>query len=334
MNQTPCDDNRIKQHGRTLMLSAFLLAILVAVTGTLLISCLYRYVRRSDAEISLCAATGEATDSPTIQAAARVKASEARAVQSSIRTYTGAEARAQAQKRGVYVEDAEQVWETETAIELFHASYQGVDGAITVESQDGSHVIAPGTEGKYTFSLKNAGRRSADYKVWVEAELGNGLDSLPVETRMTGQQGWLVGGTDNWGQALDLNGVSEEGHIRVGGSEEYTIYWKWPFERGQDETDTALGDAAVLGDLTYTVTIYTMAVEQTGGAGGGDGDSHGNPIYDILRAPQTGDTARLTLWLGGLLAGTLGILFLVSYRKKKKAADVHEERDNRDGTSA
>ena len=54
-------------------------------------------------------------------------------------------------------------------------------------------VIAPGTDGSYTFDLKNTSSQSADYKIWVETTVSSNTTDMPLQTRMSSTEGWLLG---------------------------------------------------------------------------------------------------------------------------------------------
>lgn len=54
-------------------------------------------------------------------------------------------------------------------------------------------VIAPGTDGSYTFDLKNTSSQSADYKIWVETTVSSNTTDMSLQTRMSSTEGWLLG---------------------------------------------------------------------------------------------------------------------------------------------
>ena len=57
---------------------------------------------------------------------------------------------------------------------------------ITVQSRNTQKAVAPGTEGDYTFSLQNSGKRNAQYKVWFEADSNFSNYEIPLEFRISG----------------------------------------------------------------------------------------------------------------------------------------------------
>ena len=230
--------------------------------------------------------------------------------------------------RYFHVEDAEQIWTTETSVDLFQKNYKGQDGNITISSSDSQKVIAPGSEGSYTFTLKNTGSQTADYKVWVETDISPNLSGAELETRMSGQTGWLLGGSGTWKAISDLDGVSEESHLAAGKSTDYTISWQWPFEQNEDAHDTEMGNLAATEDLTCTVTIHTVATGDTGHHSGSSGDEETgiaqNPFP--LSSVQTGDTNQILLWIV-LAVASAGVILFLLYSRKKGEEDVYETKE-------
>lgn len=304
--------NRITKSHNIVWLTAGLLTVLVIATVSVVGTCIYNYAHRTDCQISLF--NGQVTETASNVGKAASQRAVSPVVRSEAVQYSGAQAKQQADKSAFEVKDTEHVWKTVTAIELFEAEYKNADGNVTVKSEDGNKVIAPGTEGSYTFSLKNTSSSSADYKIWVEAKLSSDMSGVPIQTRMSSDSGWLLGNKDSWKNAEDLDGVATEKSIGAGKTAEYTIDWQWPFERGEDETDTGYGNASVNQEMSYTVTIYTMT---SAAAGSGDQTNQGN----FLNRVKTGDTAHIFAWAAVLIvsAGAIFLLFLLRKRKNDGA---------------
>lgn len=318
--------NRVPKSSSIIWLTAALLAVLVIATVSVAGSCLYSYAHQSDCQISLYEGQVKESTGALKNAVSQKREVANPVVKSQAVQYTGSEAKAQTQKSAFEVDDDTQVWKTETAIELFKAEYKNADGSVTVKSADGSKVIAPGTEGSYTFSLKNTSESVADYKIWVEASLSSNMTGVPIETRMTSDNGWLLGGKNSWEQASALDGVSTTNTIGAGRSAEYTIYWQWPFEQGTDAFDTNLADASATADqeMSYTVTIYTMTATATGS----DDPSQNNqsPVKRLLENVKTGDDTQILLWLVVLAAATGVILCLLIAKRRKNDEDNEQNK--------
>ena len=239
--------SRKKYHNQNHGLWQFvlLLVVLVAVTVTLAGTCLYRFIHRSDYEISLYQGLVSAAQSTTKSSSAKLNST-------------------QAKNFNFKVSDDETVWSTETEIELFQASYKNENGEVTVQSADGKNVIAPGTGGSYTFSLKNAGKLNSNYQVWLSADMNVSSSDFPIEFRMSGADGWITGDDGAWKSADELNSAVAKKNLYAGKSDEYTLYWRWAYERDADAEDTAYGNMTVSQDgSTGSTTAGTMEISQT-----------------------------------------------------------------------
>lgn len=308
---------KLNTHSHHIWLAAFLLAILVVISAAVVGGCLYAYVHRSDCVISLYEGNVTVDEQNSPQKTASILPQNSPIVQSKATQYRGSQASGQAAKYGFKVEDTQQVWQTDTSVDLFKSSYSNKDGKVTVSSANGDNVIAPGTSGKYTFTLKNAGTKAADYKVWVETEISSNIASLPFQIKMSGNDGWLLGGKNAWEQMSELDGVSLTERVDAGKTADYTFYWQWPFEQGDDEADTLLGNAGDWTggsqDLTYTVTIHTLASESASQSDSGNGKEN-----SLLKAVKTGDDAPVALWCAGMAGAVCVIGWLIWLKKKKK----------------
>lgn len=236
---------------------------------------------------------------------------------------------AKAKKFGFQVSDDKQVWSTDTQIDIFKASYDNETGEITVQSagangqantaygKTGSvangnasgieKLIAPGTSNSYTFAVKNTGQKKADYKIWVETRISDNVKTLPLQTRMAGRNKWLAGGDDQWTGAMGLDGVSDNGQLAPGKSTSYTLYWQWPFEQGDDDYDTFLGNLAADEDVTYTIAIHTLASDAE--AGSGAGGKNGGLF-------RTGDDSMI--WIAVIALIVAGGLATILWTRRKK----------------
>ena len=314
---------RIKLYNqeRILWPAVFLLAVMVIATAALVGTYLFPFTKKSDCEISLyqgqtysekqqLSKNKATTGSSTGTSSGSVTGNGAGTTTGNTSTgSTTGNANAAFQ-----VSDDQQIWSTNTSIDLFHIRYTNGYGEISVQGENGDKIVAPGTDGNYTFSLKNTGSKEADYKVWIEASTNSGDIVFPVLTKMKNTDGWLLGSDDAWENAEDLNGVSVQGQMAAGKSEEYTIYWQWPFEQEEDDRDTALGNLNDGQELTYTVTIHTQASMDTDS--GATDRSQGTYINPV----KTGDYTPVTRWILILTAAAaafgIGLYFI--YRRKKE----------------
>ena len=146
-------------------------------------------------------------------------------------------------------DDAAQMpFEDDVTVNLFSTAYDNV------ESANDDKVIAPGTTGRFGFSIQNKSEVTAEYEIIYTLE---NEDDIPIE--------FSIDGGNNW--TTELNNVTFADTELAIGSEavEVEILWRWAFEGADsanftstqtDETDTELGLA---GEATVTVGIAITA---------------------------------------------------------------------------
>lgn len=236
-------------------------------------------------------------------------------------------------KVGFWTYDENTLWSTSTDIEIFRLKHDNNgDGVFTVVTSDGDKVFAPGTENDYTFSIKNTNTVSLDYILEVEAFVKTEVEGveqwLPIQGRLynhyTGE--YMVGSATEWPDVLELDGTKEEGVIAAGNIKDYTLQWRWPFERGEqiqeglykgdyteDFYDTKLGNLAVDNDLELHIIIRTMAwIDENPDEPGG------NP-------PHTGDENKPLGWVVVAVAALVGIVIVVVLLKRDDKKNRHAE---------
>lgn len=202
--------------------------------------------------------------------------------------------------------DDRQTWGSETQVDLFRGSYNG-----SVVSGDGDKVIAPGTSNYYGFALKNNGNIPLDYTVSLKVEpLSEGTE-IPLEWRLLDGERTAV---SDWQVYNDREETLNAATLEVRRQDNYTIEWRWDFERGVDQADTDLGNAAVERPLGAKATI-TVFAEQSA-----DWKEPTGPWW----LPKTGDDFPLYTYLTVLAVSACGLLLLfilVRRRKKDKEND-------------
>ena len=230
-----------------------------------------------------------------------------------------------ADKTGFGVHDDDQVWKTVTDVEIFHLSYDNEKGETTVQTAKGDNVFAPGTESDYGFTITNTGKYNLTYYLTVESYYeGTTVDGeqlyIPIDARMYDYNGeYLVGTPSQWPDVLKLNDVNIKRVIAKGDAHDYTIQWRWPFERGElvedglvpiygeDEYDTKLGNLAVDHDLILHVIIRTWA-----------------EIDEETTPPDTGDNANTLLWAVLAVTAMAAIILLLILLKREKKKEQNE----------
>lgn len=215
---------------------------------------------------------------------------------------------------GIEISDDQVVWKSNTEVEIFKISYENGQSKITVNSDNGDKLIAPGTSNSYTFKLKNTGDVDLDYTVSVDAYVTPGTVSIPVKARLNRYDGtWIVGDFNNYVEIPVLDTAEDQAILSENCFTYYTLDWVWPFESGNDDYDTYLGNLAVDEDLTLTIVINTTATATQ------DYYEHG------IKVPNTGDDSLLGIWI--LLSTTsLFMLILLIYFRKKSDEESEQKK--------
>lgn len=148
-----------------------------------------------------------------------------------------------------------EAWSDSVAFNLFTYTDTNVD----VDGDGTEKVIAPGTTGSFNFSVENDSEVTAEYSIKLAVE---NPGNIPLEYKV-GDSEWTL--------------PNDEGEIEVAGdtldigsdAQEVTVQWRWAFEGTDsvnfkqtqtDITDTALGEADTLAEVTVTATINATQV--------------------------------------------------------------------------
>ena len=209
-------------------------------------------------------------------------------------------------------------FQMEAEEEIFKFSYDET-GNITVmgTGENDDKMIAPGTSNIYQFTLSNPGNTALDYTMTMEACVTGTDLKIPVNVRVWDYTNkYLLGSTDNKVDVMELNTVSENAELGAGRYAVYNLEWEWPFEQGDDEYDTMLGNLAVDDDLVLHIVIRTVAVED---------EKPDNPNSGLLKPPNTGDDSQIVL-LGLLCVGSFLGLSVMTFsvlksRRKEKQVE-------------
>lgn len=200
--------------------------------------------------------------------------------------------------------DNQGVWKKNVNVEIFRVSYTNDGTEVTVMSDDGDKLIAPGTENSYTFKLKNTGNIAMDYVLDINAYVNKGDITIPVIARLNRHDGkWVVGSAEEWVDVPTLDSTTDKMTLGVGRFSWYTLDWQWPYESGDDDFDTYLGNLATTEDIVFTIEINTTAT------------INGNPDYIGGVVPSTGDNSDTWLY-ASLAGGSMLILLILLYKRR------------------
>ena len=217
--------------------------------------------------------------------------------------------------------DDKQVWDGETDIEIFSISYTNGDGKVTVLSGTGDNVIAPGMDGYYKFSFKNVGNMAIDYDCNIVASFeGENIEfieeELPFQIRLKDYNGNYVIGNDNeWKSVSKLVEYYDEQTVGKNCYVYYELEWRWPFESGNDELDTLLGNMSAESGIKLVISISVDAVQSD------DIDSEGGLKFTGEDPRTGGDIVHIPyIILNLLILIILGVLIYIEYKRRKASS--------------
>ena len=165
---------------------------------------------------------------------------------------------------------------------LFDKAYSNTDGNETVKSVD-ADVIAPGTNGFATFQFKYSGAKATP-EVGYTFNVSTDGSSIKDAIKKNSNIQWKLD-DENWGtwdqmiadiEALDGNKAADTDKKTPADyyapnslptafnekNQTHTVSWQWKFdENNNDVTDTEMGNAADLADVTLKITITATQVD-------------------------------------------------------------------------
>lgn len=203
-------------------------------------------------------------------------------------------------------------------IHVFYAKYDN-DGKITVKSDFGDKVVAPGTENSYDLYVRNVGKVPISYILEAESRITvdvNGKQTeIPIEASFyTPSSSYLLGGEESLENLGKLDGVKDGSGLSPQHQAKYTLCWSWPFD-GDDEFDTLLGNLAAEGEeLTVKVAFNVTAAYDPNAAGG---------------SLMTGDSSNIGLWVALFIISTFTLIILLFRRKREQDEEnfqTHKEK--------
>lgn len=200
-------------------------------------------------------------------------------------------------------------------IQVFYAEYDE-SGEVTVKSDFGDRVVAPGTENRYDLYVRNVGKVPISYILEAESRITvdvNGKQTeIPIKASFYTPRGiYLLGEEESLDNLGKLDGVKDGSGLSPENQAKYTLCWSWPFD-GDDEFDTLLGNLAAEGEaLTVKVAFNVTASYDPDAAGG---------------MPITGDTSSVGLWVAVFVISTFILIILLFSRKKENDEEKSETR--------
>lgn len=208
-------------------------------------------------------------------------------------------------------------WEAGQEVDIFKANYVNGQGQTTVLSQDGTAVIAPGTEMEYKFSMYNNGNMAVVYETDIDFTLTVGDETLkqytfPLKVKLYTQNGaYLIGSKTEYEYVQDATVSAHVSQLGANSYETFVLQLLWEFDGGNDELDTLYGDKAVESGVSLKLGINTYAEEHI------DPTAQGGTKIEVEGTEEYGGTIRW-LWMILLFINAGILLFYVSWLLNKR----------------
>ncbi len=217
-------------------------------------------------------------------------------------------------------DDANEVWKNTTYVEIFKCTYDNENGEMTViRSGEGTErVIAPGTSNDYKFTVQNTSDQPMDYDLYVEAETISSGYEIPLNVSLRADNTGYLAGSGSGGKIADLDGVHDSSVLGVGRCNFYTLSWNWPFEQGNDEYDTMLGDLSVDDTITVQVRFRTEARMNT--------EPDDIKFRDAGDMPTTGDETPYIMFCAVIFAAVAAVFLFAMGEKRARDNDTDKGR--------
>ena len=146
--------------------------------------------------------------------------------------------------------DEEEIWESGKEVTIFKANYVNGKGETTVVSQDGTKLIAPGTQSTYKFTMYNNGNMAVVYEIDLDFELkiGDKIQNervFPLKARLSTENGYYLIGDET--ERVNVADATLSKHVSVLGARSYETFvleLLWEFDGGNDALDTIYGDTS------------------------------------------------------------------------------------------
>lgn len=203
-------------------------------------------------------------------------------------------------------------------IQVFCAEYDN-DGKITVKSDYGNQVVAPGTENSYDLYVRNVGKVPISYVLEAQSHITvdvNGKQTeIPIKANFIDPNNNYLLGKENEADSLaKLDGVKDSSGLSPQHQAKYTLYWSWPFD-GDDEFDTLLGNLAAEGEELTVKVAFSVTASYDPNAEGG--------------ALMTGDSSNIGLLAALFVISAFTLIILLFWRKREQDEEnsqTHKEK--------
>ena len=196
--------------------------------------------------------------------------------------------------------------EDDVELPMFSIQYTNANGEVIIQSSNDDKILAPGAKSTYTILLRNADEYALDYELAPKVVFSTRYQ-IPLKVKMRVANGeYILGSAEEWATLQDLRELSNTGTLAKAEAVEYTFEWLWPYESGNDDFDTELGNQERNVGVEVAFVFHSVANTTLDANGGWEGH------------PDMGKNIALAVSSAIFLASVVAITIVII--KKRKAA--------------
>lgn len=199
-------------------------------------------------------------------------------------------------------------------LNIFAMEYKNDSGEVTIQGAEGDKVLAPGADIEYTIRIRNTDKTALDFRFSPDVHFLSDIE-LPLEVRLLGpDEKYIIGSAAEWVPMSEINEFEHAHTLRSGECVEYYFQWRWPFESGNDQNDTWLGNNTLNTEVGAQLAFSIHAVANT--------DAE---LNDGIFGHHTPDVFYIIVFIVLLIAAIVVLIITVVRYFRKKLAPAPEE---------
>ncbi len=202
--------------------------------------------------------------------------------------------------------------EDDVELPLFSIQYTNANGDVVIQSANDDKILAPGAKSTYNILLRNADEYALDYELAPKVVFSTRYQ-IPILVRMRVADGeYILGSEEEWATLQNLRELNKTGTLAKAEAIEYVFEWMWPYESGNDDFDTELGDQERNIGLEVTFAFHSVANTTLEANGGWEGH------------PDMGKNIALAVAAAIFLASIITLTVVIIKKRKEALAGIKD----------
>ena len=202
--------------------------------------------------------------------------------------------------------------EDDVELPMFSIQYTDANGEVIIQSSNDDKILAPGAKSTYTILLRNADEYALDYELAPKVVFSTRYQ-IPIKVKMRVANGeYILGSAEEWATLQDLRELSNTGTLAKAEAVEYTFEWMWPYESGNDDFDTELGNQERNVGVEVAFVFHSVANTTLDANGGWEGH------------PDMGKNVALVVAVAIFVACIIALVIVIIKKRKEALAGIKD----------